>query len=59
MKDEKLEWAFRLYDIDNDGLITKKEMVEVIQSMMSLVENSKNFESDISAEEEVQSLLNH
>jgi Ca2+-binding EF-hand superfamily protein len=27
--DEKLEWAFRLYDLDNDGTITRKEMTAI------------------------------
>ena len=28
--EEKLEWAFRLFDRDNDGSVTKSEMLEII-----------------------------
>jgi neuronal calcium sensor 1 len=27
--DEKLDWAFSLYDVDKDGFITKEEMANV------------------------------
>ena len=28
--DEKLEWAFRLFDSDNDGCVSKDEMLEIM-----------------------------
>ena len=34
-----ITWPF----LDNDGHITKEEMLKVVQSMMSLVERSDNF----------------
>ena len=40
--DEKLEWAFRLYDLDNDGTITRKEMTAIVEAIFSMVgENDK------------------
>jgi len=31
--DQKLRWAFSLYDADNDGYVTRKEMLEIMQVM--------------------------
>ena len=30
---EKLQWAFRLYDVDASGSITVKEMENIIQTL--------------------------
>jgi neurocalcin delta len=40
-KDEKLEWAFTMYDINSDGRISKKEMSSVIESMFDLLGKDK------------------
>jgi len=35
--DEKLHWAFRLYDVDNDGYITRKEMYDIVDAIYQMV----------------------
>ena len=34
---EKLQWIFGLYDINKDGHITKKEMVDVVNSIYEML----------------------
>ncbi|XP_076807728.1 hippocalcin-like protein 4 isoform X2 [Clavelina lepadiformis] len=35
--DQKLKWAFRMYDRDNDGHVTKSEMEEMIKAIYKLI----------------------
>lgn len=37
---EKLEWAFRLYDLNGDGRVTKKELTDVACAVYALVGRS-------------------
>ncbi|CAH1756696.1 8509_t:CDS:2 [Entrophospora sp. SA101] len=36
--DEKLSWAFKIYDLDSDGYITYEEMSKVVKSVYKMVE---------------------
>ena len=39
--DQKLEWAFTMYDINGDEQISKKEMSQVVESMFDLLGKDK------------------
>ncbi|XP_076314945.1 frequenin-1-like [Tachypleus tridentatus] len=37
--DEKLVWAFKLYDVDNDGYITREEMYSIVDAIYEMLGN--------------------
>ncbi|XP_056326174.1 recoverin b [Danio aesculapii] len=45
---EKLEWAFALYDVDQNGSITKNEIHEIVKSIFNMIskEDQKNLPAD-------------
>ena len=39
---EKLQWAFRLYDVDNSGTINVKEMASILETMDQVLGTGQN-----------------
>ncbi|XP_063966695.1 neuronal calcium sensor 1-like isoform X1 [Lytechinus pictus] len=44
--DEKLNWAFRLYDLDGDGKITRREMLCIVEAIYQMVGNMVQLPED-------------
>ncbi|CAD25268.1 CALCIUM-BINDING PROTEIN OF THE RECOVERIN SUBFAMILY [Encephalitozoon cuniculi GB-M1] len=43
---EKLRWMFRFYDKDNDGVVSKEEMVEVVQCLADMTSHTLDISID-------------
>lgn len=44
---EKLRWIFRLYDCDNDGVVGKNEMIDVVRAYLDMIGSSFDVEIDV------------
>ncbi|EPR79205.1 Calcium-binding protein, partial [Spraguea lophii 42_110] len=44
---ERLRWVYRFYDIDNDGIVSKKEMLTVVQSIFDMTSHTFNMKIDV------------
>ncbi|XP_043217441.1 frequenin-1-like [Amphibalanus amphitrite] len=51
--DEKLEWAFKLYDVDNDGYITREEMYNIVGAIYEMVGQQVSDDDENSAKSRV------
>ena len=57
MLEQKLQWAFKVYDIDEDGYITRKEMLEIVKAIFKMsrqnsLSNSLSVSEDVATPEE-------
>ncbi|KAG8193228.1 hypothetical protein JTE90_005575 [Oedothorax gibbosus] len=43
---EKLEWAFRLYDLNGDGRVTKKELTDIAFAVYALEGRNRTYSSE-------------
>ncbi|KAI8371737.1 calcium-binding protein NCS-1 [Radiomyces spectabilis] len=55
--DEKLYWAFQLYDIDNDGVITQTEMLLILQAIHTMIGNVLSVSEDLAPEVRVRKIF--
>lgn len=44
--EEKLVWAFKLYDVDNDGFITRDEMYNIVDAIYQMLGNASTKEEE-------------
>ncbi|OAD59595.1 Frequenin-1 [Eufriesea mexicana] len=55
--DEKLHWAFRLYDVDNDGFITREEMYNIVDAMYEMVGQQPQAEDENTPQKRVDKIF--
>lgn len=50
-KEDKLRWAFNMYDIDGSGTITEDELVEIIKSIYNMMTGTEEGRKEAEAQE--------
>ncbi|CAD5118087.1 DgyrCDS6825 [Dimorphilus gyrociliatus] len=53
---EKLQWAFQLYDVNKDGIITKEEMLDIVGSIYDMM-GHYSAENDATPRQHVESVF--
>ncbi|KAL2751534.1 frequenin-1 [Vespula maculifrons] len=55
--DEKLHWAFRLYDVDDDGFITREEMYDIVDAIYQMVGQQPQAEDENTPQKRVDKIF--
>lgn len=55
--EEKLTWAFKLYDIDSNGFVTKDEMTEIVTAIFEMVGTVKKTGCESESEKIVEKIF--
>lgn len=55
--EEKLDWAFRLYDVDSDGYITREEMYNIVDAVYQMLGNQAKDNAEESPRERVDKIF--
>ncbi|XP_031560777.1 neuronal calcium sensor 1-like isoform X2 [Actinia tenebrosa] len=55
--DEKMKWAFNLYDLDGDGVITREELATVVHSVHCMMGEALQPTEECSVQEQVERLF--
>lgn len=50
---DKLRWAFSLYDLNQDGVLTKDELTRIVSSIYDLMGRGDPFAEEIATREHV------
>ena len=58
--EQKLTWAFTMYDLDGDGYTTREEMLEIVSSIYKMGGRIKNeFGAELTPEKHVDTIFRH